>query len=112
MKIWLDAQIPPSLAGWLSTRFKVQVVPVRDLGLLFASDAEIFTAARREKAIVMSKDIDFVKMIEDKGIPPHLIWLTCGNISNSSLRQKLDVTFADALRLIESGEDIVEIGDV
>lgn len=39
------------------------------------------------------------------------IWLTCGNTSNSRLRDILSKTLPQALELLASGEKIVEIKD-
>ncbi len=33
MNIWIDAQLPPTLAGWLNATFEVNAVALRDLGL-------------------------------------------------------------------------------
>jgi hypothetical protein len=41
MKFWVDAQLPPALAGWLSTRFNVDARSLRDIGLRDAQDIEI-----------------------------------------------------------------------
>ena len=112
MKLWLDAQLPPSISVWIASRFKVEAYPVRDLNLLAAKDEEIFIAARKEKVVLISKDIDFVRLIEQKGTPPQLIWITCGNTSNNNLRRIFESTLEDALRIIRAGDDIVEIGEV
>ena len=85
---------------------------MRDLNLLAAKDEEIFIAARKEKVVLISKDIDFVRLIEQKGTPPQLIWITCGNTSNNNLRRIFESTLEDALRIIRAGDDIVEIGEV
>ena len=45
------------------------------------------------------------------GTPPQILWLTCGNVTNRKLRRILSNTFAEALRIIEEGEAIVEISD-
>jgi predicted nuclease of predicted toxin-antitoxin system len=111
MKLWLDAQLPPSLALWIASRFKIEAYSVKDLNLLAAKDEEVFLAARKEKAVVISKDIDFVRLVEQKGSPPQLIWVTCGNTSNSNLRRIFESTLEDAVRIIRAGDDIVEIGE-
>lgn len=85
---------------------------MRDLNLLAARDEEIFLAARKEQAVLVSKDIDFVRLVEQKGTPPQLIWITCGNTSNSNLRRIFESTLEDALRIICAGDDLVEIGEV
>lgn len=109
MRIWIDAQLPPSLALWLKDQFGVDATPVRDLRLQDASDLKIFEAAQQHNAIVMTKDADFLDLIRDRGTPPQIIWITCGNTSNANLRRILLATFADALQLLQAGETIVEI---
>jgi predicted nuclease of predicted toxin-antitoxin system len=59
MKIWVDAQLPPTLASWLSSNFAVEASALRDLELRDAKDLEIFEAARLANAIIMTKDSDF-----------------------------------------------------
>lgn len=41
MNFWVDAQISPAFAPWLSTRFGVVAYALRDLGLRDAPDYEI-----------------------------------------------------------------------
>ena len=109
MKIWLDAQLSPAIMEWISTNFDVAVFSLRDLGLRDAQDKDIFFAARKENAIVMTKDSDFIKLLEQNGTPPKVIWLTCGNTSNTRLKQILFITLKKALDFLESGEQLVEI---
>jgi predicted nuclease of predicted toxin-antitoxin system len=33
MKIWVDAQLPPTLANWLTTTFNLEDAALRDLAL-------------------------------------------------------------------------------
>jgi predicted nuclease of predicted toxin-antitoxin system len=109
--IWLVAHLPPALAGWLATETGQPAAHLRDLGLRHAKDKEIFSAARQAGAILMTKDADFVEMVLRLGPPPAIVWLTCGNTSNDSLRILLKSTIAHALRLIDRGESLVEITD-
>ena len=110
MKIWLDAQLSPRLAGWLTEAFDVDALAVRDVGLRAAGDEEIFLAARNSADIVITKDSDFVELLDRHGSPPKIIWLTCGNTSEAQLRQILTTNFREALRLLNSGDELVEIG--
>ncbi len=84
-------------------------VALRDIGLRDAEDFEIFEAAKAQGAIVMTKDRDFVDLVDRYGVPPQIIWLTCGNTSNTRLREILSATLPDALELLRSGEMLVEI---
>lgn len=109
MKIWVNAQLSPAIASWISKKFSVDAIAVRELGMRDALDREIFDAARTAGAVVMTKDSDFVDMVNARGSPPQVLWLTCGNTSNERLQVILEKTLPQALTLIESGERIVEI---
>ena len=76
MKFWIDAQLSPALAPWISETFAAEAFSVRWFGLQHASDEEIFIAARKAKAVVITKDRDFVQLLERFGPPPKLIWVT------------------------------------
>ena len=102
----------PAIAAWVSSNFAVSAVAIRDLGLRDAEDKEIFQAARREDAIVMTKDNDFVLLLDGLGAPPQVIWVTCGNTSNARLKEILTNTLPKALELLKSGEKLVEINAI
>ena len=110
MKFWVDAQLPPKLAEWLSKEFAVDAVSVRDIGLRDAPDLDIFRAALGARAIIISKDSDFVELVSRHGAPPQLLWVTCGNVSNSRLEAVFGKTFGDAVAALVSGQAIVELG--
>jgi predicted nuclease of predicted toxin-antitoxin system len=109
MRIWIDAQMSPAIAAWISSNYAVSAVAIRDLGLRDADDKEIFHAARQEKAVVMTKDSDFVLLLDKPGPPPQVIWVTCGNTSNARLKDVLTNTLPKALELLNLGEKLVEI---
>ena len=111
MTVWIDAQLSPALASWLTEELGVEARAVRDLGLRDATDQRIFTAARDADAVIMSKDSDFVVMLDRLGPPPRVIWITCGNTSNARLRQILSRALPKAIALLDQGEKVVEIGD-
>ena len=109
MIVWIDAQLSPRLPRWITETFGVECFHVRDLGLRSAEDPEIFQKAREAEAVVMSKDEDFKQLVEQKGPPPQVIWITSGNMSNDRFKLLLSETFSDAISLIERGEAVVEI---
>jgi predicted nuclease of predicted toxin-antitoxin system len=111
MKYWIDAQLPPSLATWLTEQFLVNAVALRDIGLRDAEDTEIFEAARLQDAVVVTKDSDFVDLVLRLGSPPQILLVTCGNATNSHLRQLLLATFKNVHQMLINGEVIVEVGD-
>ncbi|HEV2800941.1 MAG TPA: DUF5615 family PIN-like protein [Pyrinomonadaceae bacterium] len=108
MMIWVDAQLSPAIAEWISIKFSVSAVALRNVGLRDATDRAIFFAARSASAILMTKDSDFLRLLDELGAPPKVIWLTCGNTSNARLEQILSKTLPQALSLLQS-EQLVEI---
>ena len=93
-------------------QYGVPAIALRDLGLRDATDREIFFAARVADTIVMTKDSDFIRLLEEQGPPPKIIWLTCGNTSNARLKGILTGTLERALELLQTGESLVEISAV
>ena len=111
MILWIDAQISPAIALWLRMRFDLDAVAVRDLGLRDAEDEEIFAAAKEAEVVVMTKDSDFVDLLQRLGSPPQVVWLRCGNTSNARLKQLLSQALPAVLPMLDAGEPLVEIGD-
>jgi predicted nuclease of predicted toxin-antitoxin system len=107
--IWVDAHLSPAIAIWITDTFGITAVALRDLGLRDAEDPEIFEAAKVQDVIFMTKDSDFVDLVERLEAPPQIIWLTCGSTSNARLCEILSSTLPDALKLLKSGEKLVEI---
>jgi len=99
MTIWIDAQLSPTLAGWISSTFDIQAIAVREIGLRDAADFEIFQSARKANAVVLTKDSDFPHLLTQHGPPPRVIWLTCGNTSNQNIRRIL----SSSLKRVNSG---------
>jgi predicted nuclease of predicted toxin-antitoxin system len=109
--VWVDAQLPPSLARHLQSVHRTDAVHVEEIGLLRARDTAIFAAARKaERSVVLlSKDDDFPKLLGQHGPPPRVIWVRCGNVRNRELRRIVSEAWADAIALLEAGEPLVEI---
>lgn len=108
--LWVDAQLPPALARWLRDLGESQAAHVAELGLLEAEDPEIFAAARQAGAVVLTKDSDFVQLLELRGAPPRVVWVTCGNCANPVLKELFGRHWSRAKELLEAGELVVEIG--
>lgn len=110
MTIWVDAHLSPRIAHWISANFPVAAHPLREIGLRDAEDDDIFSAARTAVVIILTKDSDFIRLLEKQGSPPKILWLTCGNTSDAALQQILARQLSTALSLLDGGEDLVEIG--
>jgi predicted nuclease of predicted toxin-antitoxin system len=109
--VWLDNQLPPALAASMRNTCGVDCIPVRDLHLQRASDHAIFMAARQARAVVMTKDADFIHLLEQHGSPPQVVLVTCGNTSNARLCHLVAVAWPMLLPMLERGEALVELGD-
>ena len=111
MILWVDSQLSHYLAPWLSETLGMEAHSARELGLLQATDREMYQAAKEAGAVIMTKDSDFLGLLNRLGSPPQVIWITCGNTSNARLRQILLGALPSALALLEQGESLVEISD-
>jgi predicted nuclease of predicted toxin-antitoxin system len=110
MTIWVDAQLSPRIARWIAANFPVIAQPLRELGLRDSEDEAIFEAARAADVIMLTKDSDFVRLLEQYGSPPKILWLTCGNTSEAELQRILGQHLSTALGLLADAENLVEIG--
>jgi predicted nuclease of predicted toxin-antitoxin system len=111
MILWVDAQISPQLAPWITEHLGVEAYSARWLGYRDASDEAIFTAARQSDVVVLTKDRDFPDLLERHGPPPKVIWVTMGNTTNARLREVLQRLLPAALELVAKGESLVELSD-
>ena len=112
MILWVDAQLSPALAPWIAGHFKIETFSVKYLGYRDATDRQIFQAARSAGAVVMTKDGDFLRLLEQHGPPPQVLWVTLGNTSNARIKEALERTFKRAVALLKSGEALVELGEM
>ena len=110
MTISLDAQLSSAVATWLATTFNIDAISIRDLGFRDAQDAPMFAAAKAAGAVFMTKDADFVELVERLGPPPQVVWLRCGNTSNAALRRLLSAEWPQTMARLATGEALVEIG--
>lgn len=100
MILWIDAQLSPALAPWITAELGVEAYSVKYVGLRDAEDAGIFRAAREAGAVVLTKDADFALLLQQ---------VTLGNTSNARMKEVLARTLLPALDLLRGGEPLVEI---
>ena len=109
-ELWIDAQLPPALATWL-TEWGAVSRHVADLGMLRAPDEGIFAAARRAQAVAVTKDEDFVRLLEVHGPPPQVVWVTVGNVRNARLRALFERHWPAIREQLLAGEPLVELSE-
>ena len=73
MKYLVDNQLPSALARFLASR-GIEAFHVADLNLDMASDIEIWTYAKENDFVVISKDQDFLNFAT-KSKDGKLIWV-------------------------------------
>jgi predicted nuclease of predicted toxin-antitoxin system len=56
MIVWIDANLPPALAVWLSQEFGIEAASAERLNLLKADDTKIFQKAKENNAVILTKD--------------------------------------------------------
>lgn len=109
MRVWVDAQLPPAIAAWISQRFGIPCSHIRDTDLAAMPDAHIFERIRVPGDVIFTKDEDFIDLVTRLDPPPQVLWLRIGNTSNRHLRTYLEVTMGRAIELLSSSEPVVEL---
>ncbi len=94
----------------MNRKFEIEAAHLIELGMAGSKDEAIFHAARLADAIVVTKDSDFVLLLERHGPPPKILWVTLGNVRNRELAQALEVCWDKVRAHFESGEPLVELG--
>lgn len=103
-EIWLDTNISPIIAKWMTEFTGYPVKSTYSLSLQRDSDLSIYWKAyRKGNVIIISKDSDFSEIINRIGAPPKLINLKVGNCSNKVLWETLKPSIMNAIELLVSG---------
>lgn len=109
-QVWVDAQLPPALARWLRDTAGVDAYHVAEVGALTATDRAIFDAARAAGVTaVVTKDEDFVRLLDAHGPPPRVIWVTAGNMRNAELRELVAAAWLRVAELLMAGHPLIEV---
>jgi predicted nuclease of predicted toxin-antitoxin system len=104
VKLLLDQNLSRRLLPALEATFPGSK-QVQLLGMQADDDSTIWAYAKAEGFAIVTKDSDFVEMSAVRGMPPKIIWLNLGNVSNTVVRNKLmEYQFA-ILSFLDSNED-------
>jgi predicted nuclease of predicted toxin-antitoxin system len=103
----IDAQLPPSLAEALR-QAGCQAVHVIDLGLLAATDQQIWDEAISRSAVLITKDRDFPVRRAASNNGPVILWVRVGNIGNRKLIELALQILPAIIEAIERKETVVE----
>ncbi len=88
MKLLFDQNLSPRLVGRLADIYP-DAVHVSLVGLGTASDEAVWTYARENGCIIVTKDADFGELGLVRGFPPKVIWLRLGNCTTSRIEATL-----------------------
>ena len=108
MRFVVDAQLPPALAKFF-TEAGYTAEHVLDLKLAQASDSAIWEYAGRVGAVVVTKDEDFAARRAVAQAGPQILWVRIGDTTTPQLLLRLGPRLAELMRVLESGEKIVEL---
>lgn len=109
MTLFLDAHLPPSLAPWIQEKLNIKSYSFEFVGWSTLDDDQAFLRAKEvESSVIVTKDEDFIALLNKLKSPPKIIWVTTGNTSNSYLRTLFEKSLMDAIDLL-TDNDLVEI---
>jgi predicted nuclease of predicted toxin-antitoxin system len=103
----IDAQLPPSMAAALRD-VGCDAIHVGDLGLLTATDRQIWDEAMSRSAVLVTKDRDFpiLRTTSDDG--PTILWVRVGNTDNQTLIAQILRALPTVIDAVERGEPVIE----
>ena len=110
MRFLVDAQLPPALARQIGSSGH-EVTHVAEVGLLTASDRQIWSHATATDAVLITKDEDFVTMRALNAVGPAIVWVRTGNVLKRVLLHRFASVFPAVLSALQRGDTIVEISD-
>ena len=110
-EFWLDENISPIIAKWLTDEINVNCISFHFLKFTKTPDVEVYERARSKKrVIIISKDSDFRELVAWRGTPPKLVFIKFGNCSNKKVYEQLKSKIYDAVEHLIYGDlDIFEI---
>lgn len=110
-EIWLDMQLSPQLANWISNTFSIKTMSFYGLGFNTEKDETIFLKAKTlANVFILTKDRDFAELQDRLKSPPKVILLKTGNCSNLQTKTILKEYLPYALNeLINTTTEIIEI---
>ena len=110
-EFWIDRNLPRSLIYTIQRNSNCLAVSFSDLNLEETDDITIYNlASKKSNVVIITKDKDFVDLLQAKGTPPKILWITVGNVKNIVLKQILEKSFQMALDKLMH-YDIVEISN-
>ncbi|MFO1184296.1 MAG: DUF5615 family PIN-like protein [Bauldia sp.] len=108
VKFVIDAQLPPGLATRLVQAGCV-ARHVSEIGLVAATDTEIWDFASSNDYVLLTKDQDFAALSQRDRNGPAVVWIRLGNVTNQALWQALEPRLAEIVAAVMAGERLIEV---
>lgn len=108
MRLLLDAQLPPGLARRL-TEVGHEAFDLFDLLPPDASDMAVAERANELRAVLVSKDEDFLNLVARDILTMPFIWLRSGNMTTARLWENLEPLLPRIQEALAAGERVIEI---
>jgi predicted nuclease of predicted toxin-antitoxin system len=107
LKFIVDTQLPPLLAKYLHQKGYDAVHTTHFLDGHLLQDEQITIIAIAESRIVVTKDSDFLDHYMLHGVPPNVLLLQFGNVSNKELLTMFEANFVQITTEFENGAEVV-----
>lgn len=108
MNFLVDNQLPTALARFLSANGH-RAQHVLDVTLNEADDRPIWDFAKTHGLIVISKDEDFVHLLQRPDETGRLLWVRMGNCRNESLLAAFESALPKIEQSFTAGQRLVEL---
>ena len=86
MRFIVDAQLPPAPARLMASS-GLQAEHVLNIGLRDSEDSMIWEYAIEQQAVLVTKDGDFPRRLQQSISGPTILWLRIGNTSRRAMLQ-------------------------
>lgn len=107
MNFLLDQNLPVTLCGWLEAR-GYHAEHIRYIGLRDAKDWDICSEAKRRQAVLVTKDRDYIELVEREQVL-QLLLIRTGNKSTNDLIKILERCWPDVEARLGRGQGLIEI---
>lgn len=107
LKFIIDTQLPPKLAKYLRDKDLPTVHTTYYPNGYLLDDRTIVEIAIRENRIIVTKDSDFLDNFLLNGVPPKVLMLQFGNISNAELLSFFDRDIELIVQIFSDGGDFI-----
>jgi predicted nuclease of predicted toxin-antitoxin system len=103
----VDAQLPPALAEALRGA-GLEAIHVADIGLVTATDQQIWQEAVIRSAVLVTKDRDFSLLRVARNSGPTILWVRVGKIDNRTLIAQVLRALPSIVAAVDRGESVIE----